>query len=128
MAALAFLAVSTVQPPPAGTGITAEQAMANYRAMLKGAAPSAEAPDCAPSANGEIVVCHRDVHPQPRLPMPDDRAEAGEAVHHLGEPASALGALSAPTNAPQAPSRQMQTLGKLFGLLKGAVTGEDSGN
>src|SRR6187402_3338001 len=119
MAALVFLAVSMTQPPPAGTGITAEQAMTNYRAMLKGTAPSAEAPDCAPSANGEIVVCHRDVHPQPRLPLPDERAEAGEDVRHAGETRQDPGPPTGP------PSKQMQTILKGFGLLKSLVTGED---
>jgi hypothetical protein len=119
MAALAFLAVSTVQPPPAGAGITAEQAMANYRAMIKNASPTAETPECPPGANGEIVVCHRDVHPQPRLPMPDDRAEAGEDVRHAGEVRQDPGPPTGP------PSKQMQTILKGFGLLKSLVTGED---
>jgi hypothetical protein len=119
MAALAFLAVSTVQPPPAATGITAEQAIANYRAMLKGAAPPADASKCPPGANGEIVVCHRDVHPQPRLPMPDDRAEAGEDVRHAGETRQDTGPPTSP------PSKQMQTILKGFGLLKSLMTGED---
>ena len=119
MAALVFLAVSTVPPPP-GPSLTAEQAMANYRAMVKGAIPSVEPPDCPPSANGEIVVCHRDVHPEPRLPLPDERAEAGEEVRHAGELRQDPGPPTGP------PSKQMQTILKGFGLLKSLVTGEDA--
>jgi hypothetical protein len=119
MAALVFLAVSTVQPAPASAGMTAEQAMANYQAMLKAAAPPADAPECPPSANGEIVVCHRDVHPQPRLPMPDERAEAGEDIRHAGEIRQDAGPPTGP------PSKQMQTILKGFGLLKSLVTSED---
>jgi hypothetical protein len=118
MAALVFLAVSMTQPPPADTGITAEQAMTNYRAMLKGATPSAEAPDCAPSANGEIVVCHRDVHPKPRLSMPE--AEPGEVVHHPGEPPRASGVSDAKQcqhNCEASPAPA--TWGRLFRILKG---------
>jgi hypothetical protein len=120
MAALAFLVVSAVQPAPTATGITAEQAMTNYRAMLKVAAPSAEAPDCAPSGNGEIVVCHRDVHPKPRLPMPDERAEAGEVVHHPGEPPRASDggdAKQCQYNCGASPAPA--TWGKVFRILKG---------
>ncbi len=121
MATLVFLAASVVPQPPSRPGLSATQAMANYRAMLDKAAT--EAPACPPGFDGEIVVCHRDARPVPRLPMPDVRAEAGEVVHHLGEPPK--GDPGAPTGPP---SRQMETVVKLFGLLKGAVTGEDDGN
>ena len=122
MAALVFLAAIAATAPPApepGTGLTAEQAMANYRARLVGAMSGASG-DCPAGAGGDIIVCARDAHPSARLPMPEARAEPGEAIHHIGEPPP-----SQAPSAPRLPSRQAQTIGKLFGLLREAVTGED---
>jgi hypothetical protein len=66
------------------------------------------------------VVCANRSRQTMRLPLRDERAEPGEAVHHLGEPA---GGDPGPPTGP--PSKQRQTLGKIFGLLREAVTGED---
>jgi hypothetical protein len=116
MAALVLLAASA---PPAA-GISAEQAMANYRALLRGSPDVATQADC-PAGHGDgIVVCGQRKRQQPRLPLPDERGEPGDAVHHLGEPPAAM----AP-GPPGSPSRLMQTLGKGLGLLKSAITGED---
>lgn len=122
MAALVFIAVSSTSPP-SGAGITAEQAMANYRAMLGNAADPHGDAECRRGHDDEIVVCRHDLRPSPRLPMPDERAEAGEAVHHAGEPGH--GDPGPPTGPP---SKQIKTVLKLYGLLKGAITGEDTGD
>jgi hypothetical protein len=120
MAALVFLGTTAAASPSAGAGITAEQAMANYRAVLNGAMAGTDvAAPCPPGAGGEIVVCHREIHPPPRLPMPEARAEPGEVVHHLGEPARP------DAGPPATPSRLGETLAKGIHLLKSAVTGED---
>lgn len=121
MAALVFLGAIAASSPSPDTGITAEQAMANYRAKLDGAM-SAASGGCPEGASGDIVVCRRDTHPSARLPMPEARAEPGEAIHHIGEPPP-----SQAPSAPSQPSRLGDTAGKLFGLLKGAITGEDRG-
>lgn len=123
MAALVLMAVSAAPVAPAGRPVTAEQAMARYDAMIHGSLPSTPEACLHPDAD-EIVVCRRDVHPQPRLPMPDQRAEEGEVVHHLGEPPPSM----APGPPTGPPSKQMKTILGAFGLLKGAITGEDSGN
>jgi hypothetical protein len=125
MAALVLFAAAASQAPPAASalGITAEQAMAHYRAMTSGVIVEKPSESCPDSAADQIVVCARRHGPPPRLPFPDERAEAGEAVHHLGEPAAGdPGAPSGP------PSKQMQTLKKGFGLLKSVITGEDPGD
>jgi len=93
--------------------------MAHYHAMLSGATAGTDSPACAKDAGSEIVVCGRDVHPAPRLPMPEARAEPGEVVHHLGEPPGG------DPGPPAIPSRLGDTLAKGFRLLKSAVTGED---
>jgi hypothetical protein len=120
MAALVFLGASAASSPSPATGITADQAMARYRAVLDGAMTGTNVAACPKDANSDIVVCGHDTRPPPRLPMPEARAEPGEVVHHLGEPPPA----QAPSG-PSMPSRQMQTVGKLFGLIRGAITGED---
>ena len=94
--------------------------MANYRAVLDGAIAGTDvAAPCPPGAHGEIVVCHRETHLPPRLPMPEARAEPGEVVHHLGEPPGG------DPGSPSTPSKLGETLSKGFHLLKSAVTGED---
>lgn len=94
--------------------------MANYRAMMDGALAGANVPaPCPPGAHGEIVVCHRETQPPPRLPMPEARAEPGEVVHHLGEPPRPDG------GPPGTPSRLGETIAKGLHLLRSAVTGED---
>ena len=110
---------ATAAVAPAG-GLTAEQAMANYRAMLAGP-PDPRPVDCLDTAGNAIVVCAHRTRQPPRLPLPDERAEPGEVAHHPSEPPPAF----AP-GPPQAPSRQGETLKKLFGLLRSAATGEDS--
>jgi len=95
--------------------------MANYRAVLDGARAGTSTAPCPAGTGSDIVVCGRDPHPQPRLPMPDQRAEPGEVVHHPSEPASAAGALN---DKPQCqyncgPSPASETWGRLFKILKG---------
>jgi hypothetical protein len=120
MAALVFLGAIAASSPSPDTGITAEQAMANYRALLNGAMGGTDvAAPCPPGAHGEIVVCHRETRPPPRLPMPEARAEPGEVVHHRGEPPGG------DPGPPATPSRLGDSLAKGFRLLKSAVTGED---
>lgn len=98
--------------------------MANYRAVLDGAAIGANATRCpGKEAGGDIVVCGRDARPAPRLPMPDERAEPGEVVRHPSEPPPASGALN---DKPQCQyncgsSPAPQTWSRLFK----ALTGED---
>jgi len=121
MAALVFLGTIAASAPSSGTGITAEQAMAHYRAVLNGAKAGTGAATCPDGAGSDIVVCGRDPHPQPRLPMPDQRAEPGEVVHHPSEPPPATGALN---DKPQCqyncgPSPAPETWGRLFKILKG---------
>jgi hypothetical protein len=118
MAALVLLATAAAATP--SKELTAEQAMANYRAMLKGAADTPR-DDCPDKRGDTIIVCAHPKVPPPRLPLPDERAEAGEVVRHPGEPG--LGDQGPPTGPP---SKQMDTVIKLFGLLKGAATGEDT--
>ena len=121
MAALVFLGAIAASSPSSDTGITAEQAMANYHAMLDGAKVGTNAAPCPGGATSDIVVCGRDPRPLPRLPMPDQRAEPGEVVHHPSEPASAAGALN---DKPQCQyncggSPAAETWGHLFRILKG---------
>ncbi|MGN6124511.1 MAG: hypothetical protein ACTHOJ_16335 [Sphingomonas oligoaromativorans] len=95
--------------------------MARYRAMIHDA--TAEPPPATACPEGkadQIVVCGRHRGPPPRLPFPEARAEDGEVVRHPGEPPT--GDPGRPTGPP---SKQIQTLGKLFGLLREAVTGAD---
>jgi hypothetical protein len=125
MAALAFLAAAASVPPSSASApqgaISADQAMAHYRSIVHDAEVGTQGDAACPeSESRDIVVCGQDRHPAPRLPMPEARAEPGEVTHHLGEPPPSL----APS-APRLPSKQAQTIGKLFGLLREAVTGED---
>jgi hypothetical protein len=120
MAALALFSAAALPAPP--VTITADEAMANYRTLIHGAdhdRPGARV-DCARATGDQIVVCASRAKQTMRLPLRDERAEPGEVVRHLGE--SAGGDPGPPTGPP---SKQMQTLGKIFGLLRGAVTGED---
>jgi len=116
MAAL-VLASAAASLPPAG-GLTAEQAMANYRAMVQGTTGTTHR-DCPTGSADAITVCARGDRPPPRLPLPDERAEAGETVRHAGEFSGDPGPPTGP------PSKQRQTVLKGFGLLKSLVTGED---
>jgi hypothetical protein len=123
MAALVLLAAAASQAPPAASatpGITAEQAMAQYRAMTSGVMSGKPDETCPEGVADQIVVCARRHLAQPRLPLPEARAEPGEVVRHPGEPPK--GDPGRPTGPPP---KQMQTLGKLFGLLREAVTGAD---
>lgn len=123
--ALILLAAAASPAPPAA-GLSAEQALANYRALIKGAVAGPVDADCPPAPDGGITVCGRSTRAVPRLPMPDERGEPGDRpLSHPGEPASAIGALSAPTNAPGAGNRLGETLSKGFGLLRSIFTGED---
>jgi len=60
---------------------------------------------------------------EPRLPLPDDRFEPGEAINHTGEPSPATNAFRGP---PRMPSRLGETIAKGVGLVKGLVTGSDT--
>jgi hypothetical protein len=86
MAALVFLAASA---PPAA-GISAEQAMANYQALTRATPDATPRSGCPTGDESGIVVCGQRKQPPPRLPLPDERGEPGEAIHHPGEPRSAL--------------------------------------
>jgi hypothetical protein len=122
MAALVFLAtLAASAPKPSNNGITAEQAMANYRAMVRGATSDPVAATRCPDRGNsdQIVVCRQDDRPGPRLPMPEARAEPGEVVHHLGEPPRG------DPGPPRVPSKFGETMMKGIKLLKSAVTGED---
>jgi len=100
--------------------------MANYRALIKGAITGHTEADCPPAADGTIIVCKRNIRPEPRLPMPDERGEPGDRpLPHPGEPASAIGAMNAPDSRVGPTSKLMETLGKGVGLLKSIFTGED---
>jgi hypothetical protein len=92
VAALILIAVSA--PPP--TDLTAEQAMAQYHALLEGGIDAGSAKETCPTGveSGIIICGRRPKRPQPRLPMPDERAEPGEPVHHLGEPKRAAETLN----------------------------------
>jgi hypothetical protein len=93
MAALVLFAAAALPAPPAT--ITADKAMANYRALIHGADhdPPGASVDCAQATDDQIVVCANRSKQTMRLPFRDERAEPGEVVRHLGEPASAMGAL-----------------------------------
>jgi hypothetical protein len=93
--------------------------MAHYRAMTSDAISERATEPCPDGVADQIIVCARRHIPPPRLPFPEARAEDGEVVHHLGEPAGG------DPGAPRIPSKQTQTFGKLFGLLREAVTGAD---
>src|SRR5215468_7066566 len=115
MAALALFAAAASQAPPAATaaqGITAEQAMAQYRAMTSGVIAETRAETCPEGGTDQIVVCARRHRPPPRLPFPEARAEEGEVTRHPGEPA---GGDPGPPTGP--PSKQMQTIFKGFHAL-----------
>jgi hypothetical protein len=121
MAALVFLATLAASAPnPSSNGITAEQAMANYHAKVHGGIYGPiESPHCPEQVDSnQIVVCKRNDH-SARLPMPEDRFEPGEVVHHLGEPPKG------DPGPPVTPSKLGDTLMKGLHLLKSAVTGED---
>lgn len=125
MAALAFLAAAASLPPSSASApqgaISADQAMTHYQSIVRDAEAGTEGTAACPEDESrDIVVCGRDRHAVPRLPMPEARAEPGEVAHHLGEPPPSL-----TPSAPRLPSKQAQTIGKLFGLLREAVTGED---
>jgi hypothetical protein len=123
MAALVLFAAAASGAPPAASpapGITAEQAMAHYRAMTSGVIAGKATETCPDDADSQIVVCARRKIPSPRLPLPDERADAGEVVRHPGEPG--LGDQGPPTGPP---SKLMKTIFTGFRLLKSAVTGED---
>ena len=118
IAPLILLAAST----PLSAGISAEQAIANYRAIITTAPEEGNmATGCLPGHESEIVVCGHLKRPPPRLPMPDDRFEAGEVVHHLGEPKRAAEALNTQgacqinCGPPAAP----ETWRRLFSILSG---------
>jgi hypothetical protein len=77
---------------------------------------------CREAATNEIVVCRRAGN-EPRLPLPDERAEAGEVIHHPSELPPATNAFQGP---PAMPSRLGETIGKGINLLRGLITGADT--
>jgi hypothetical protein len=95
--------------------------MENYRSMVAVARPLTTV--CPEQSGDEIVVCGRRKAPEPRLPLPDERLADGEVTHHPSEPASTTQAFRG-TGTPQS-SRLMETAGKLMGLMRSAITGED---
>ncbi len=101
--------------------VTADEAMHNYQAMVTSIVK--EQIDCPKQDNQDIVVCGRRRGPSPRLPLPDERGEMGDAGRHASEAPSGVAAISPP---PRAPSRLMETAGKVVNALKGVVTGEDT--
>lgn len=123
MAALALLAAAASQAPSGAipqSGLTAEQAMARYRAMTSGVITGRRASTCPEGIADQIVVCAGRRLPSPRLPFTEARAEPGEVVRHPGEPGLAD---PGPPSGP--PSKQMETIFKGFHLLKSIFTGED---
>jgi hypothetical protein len=126
LAALVLMAASPAsEAPPAG--LSAREAMANYHAVIH-AATAPDTPERCPEASGDgIVVCGRSHHAPPRLPLPDERADAGEAVHHPGEPSSNKSLAPEGPHCRMAcePSHLGETLGKGIGLLRSLFTGED---
>jgi hypothetical protein len=122
MAALVFFAAAaaSVPNPPSGSDITAEQAMANYRAKVHDgiSGPVQPAPCPEQGDSDQILVCKHSDH-SARLPMPEDRFAPGEVVHHIGEPPRG------DPGPPRVPSKFGETMMKGFKLLKSVVTGED---
>jgi hypothetical protein len=123
MAALVFLAVASASPTLPDADISAEQAMANYRAMTGNAvaATPGAARACLPDNSNDIVVCAQHPNDTQRLPLRDERAEPGEVVRHPSEPPPAAGALN---DKPQCqyncgPSPAKENWGRLFKILKG---------
>jgi hypothetical protein len=88
-----WAAEAAAAPPPSGP-VTAEEAMQHYRETFGVVAPS-HCAESGTSTDEDIVVCGR-AHAQPyRLPLPIER-EPGEIVRHVGEPVSAVEAMTPP--------------------------------
>jgi hypothetical protein len=90
-AAFLILAAASAQAPPT---LTAEQAMAHYRAALGVRTPDQPVARCGSGAGEEIVVCGKGDSNPARLPMREDRFAPGEVVRHRDEVPSAVGALN----------------------------------
>lgn len=102
--------------------VTADEAMEKYHSMVS--AGRSLVVTCPKQVGELIIVCGRR-KPDPRLPLPDVRFEAGEVTHHPGEPPSAMQALQGPQSGQ--PSRLGETAGKIMGIINGLITGEDRG-